>query len=123
MKFSINNQCPCGSNKKYKKCCQIYHKGAIAKTALALMKSRYTAFVTKDIKYIINTSTFQKDFDDLNEFSNSCEFKKLDILEYTNDTVTFKATIFCNGIDSSFTEKSSFIKQNDKWYYQSGEIL
>ena len=123
MKFSINNLCPCGSKKKYKKCCQIYHKGSIAKTALELMKSRYVAFVIGDIKYIINTSTFQKDYDDLKEFSNNCEFKKLDILEYGYDIVTFKATLLCDGIDSSFIEKSKFVKKETKWYYESGEIL
>jgi len=44
MKFSVNNPCPCGSGKKYKKCCGILHKGVIAKDALELMKSCYSAF-------------------------------------------------------------------------------
>ena len=123
MKFSVNSQCPCGSNKKYKKCCQVYHKGAIAKTALELMKSRYSAFAVSDIKYIINTSTFQKDFDDLKEFSQNTEFRKLEILDNTNNTVTFKATIYCDGLDSSFSEKSTFVNIHKKWYYESGEIL
>jgi len=123
MKFSVNLPCPCGSNKKYKKCCQIYHQGAIAKTALLLMKSRYTAFVVGNIKYIISTSTFQNDFDDLQEFSQNCDFQKLDIIDFTEDTVTFKVTIICNGIDNSFCEKSNFIKKDMRWYYERGEIL
>ena len=127
MKFSINNPCPCGSKIKYKKCCGKYHKGLVAKTALELMKSRYTAFVVGKIDYIITTSTFQKDFDDLKSFSDNCEFKKLDILEFIDGNseayVTFKATIFCDTQDNSFTEKSRFIKENGKWYYESGEIL
>ena len=127
MKFSINNPCPCGSGIKYKKCCGKYHKGLVAKTALELMKSRYTAFAIGKINYIIKTSTFQKDFEDLKSFNNSCEFKKLEILEFIDGNseafVTFKATIFCNKQDNSFIEKSRFIKENGKWYYQSGEIL
>ena len=91
------------------------------------MKSRYTAFVVGKIDYIIKTSTFQKDFDDLKSFSSSCEFKKLEILEFLDDNneafVTFKATIFCDIQDNSFTEKSRFIKENGKWYYESGQIL
>ena len=122
MKFSPNNLCPCGSGKKYKKCCQIYHKGKIAKSALELMKSRYSAFVVGDIDYIIKTSTFQKDYDDLKSFSQNCEFKKLEILEYTQNTVTFKATIICNEQDASFIEKSFFIQRNNRWYYDKGEI-
>ena len=122
-KFSPNNPCPCGSGKKYKKCCQIYHKGAIAKDALTLMKSRFSAFAVGDIAYIIKTSTFQKDFDDLKSFSDMCEFKMLEILEHSKDSVTFKATIFCGEADNSFTEKSHFIYQDGRWFYESGEIL
>jgi SEC-C motif-containing protein len=124
MKFSVNNPCPCGSKVKYKKCCGRYHKGLVAKTALELMKSRYTAFAIGKIDYIIKTSTFQKDFDDLKSFSNSCEFKKLEILEFIDGAseayVTFRATIFCDTKDNSFVEKSRFVKENDRWYYVDG---
>ncbi len=122
-KFSVNSTCPCGSGKKYKKCCQIYHKGAYPKDVLTLMKSRYSAFAIGDIKYIIKTSTFQKDYEELKVFSDSCEFKKLEILEVGEDFVTFRATIFCKGVDNSFTEKSKFIKIDGKWKYDSGEII
>ena len=123
MKFSPNSPCPCGSGKKYKKCCQIYHKGKIAKTPLELMKSRYSAFAVGDIDYIIKTSTFQKDFDDLKSFSEACEFKKLEILDSKENFVTFKATIICNGEDNSFCEKSFFVFKNGRWYYDFGEIV
>jgi SEC-C motif-containing protein len=126
-KLSVNAPCPCGSLKKYKKCCMPFHKGAKAKDALNLMKSRYSAFVAGEINYIIKTSTFQKDFEDLKAFSDRCEFKKLEILEFEDKEgeafVTFRATIFCDGIDSSFSEKSTFIKKDDAWLYKSGEIL
>ena len=127
MKLAVNNLCLCGSKIKYKECCSKYHKGLVAKTALVLMKSRFTAFAIGKIDYIIKTSTFQNDFDDLKSFSDSCEFKKLEILEFidgnNNAYVTFKATLFCEDNDNSFTEKSKFIKKDDKWYYESGEIL
>jgi len=123
MKFGVNNPCPCGSGKKYKKCCQIFHKGSYPKDVLTLMKSRYSAFAVGDVKYIIKTATNQNDYDDLKSFSDSCEFKKLEILEYSDDTVTFKATIFCDKVDNSFTEKSKFIKVDGFWKYDSGEIF
>jgi SEC-C motif-containing protein len=126
-KISLNSPCPCGSGKKYKKCCKSYHDGAIAKDALSLMKSRYSAFAVGKIDYIIKTSTFQKDFNELKAFSNSCEFKKLEILEFLDGDseafVTFRATIFCQGNDNSFVEKSRFIKKDKKWFYESGEII
>jgi len=39
-----NTPCPCGSGRKYKKCCQPYHRGAKPDNALTLMKSRYAAY-------------------------------------------------------------------------------
>jgi len=126
-KLSVNAPCPCGSLKKYKKCCMPFHKGAKAKDALTLMKSRYSAFAVGKIDYIIKTSTFQKDYEDLKAFSESCEFKKLEILEFIDGDeeafVTFRASIFCNGSDASFTEKSRFIKKDGKWFYESGKIV
>jgi len=127
MKFSINSPCPCGSGKKYKKCCQIFHKGANAKDALTLMKSRYSAFAVGAIDYIIKTSTFQKDYNDLKSFSDTCNFKKLKIIDFKENKdeafVTFSATIICQGQDNSFSEKSRFIKIDGKWFYENGEIL
>jgi len=127
MKLSVNAPCPCGSAKKYKKCCQAFHKGGVAKDALTLMKSRYSAFALGQIAYIIKTSTFQKDFDDLASFSRECEFQKLDIIEFSDGDevayVTFRATLFCSGVDSSFVEKSRFIKVDGKWLYEGAEEL
>jgi len=123
MKYSVNSPCPCGSGKKYKKCCQIYHKGAIAKDPLTLMKSRYSAFAVGNVDYIIKTSTFQKDYEDLKTFCSTCKFEKLEILQAVEDEVTFRATLTCNGEDASFSEKSHFIQKDGRWYYDSGEIL
>ncbi len=127
MKVSKNSPCPCGSGQKYKKCCERYHKGLVAKSAVELMKSRYSAFAVGDINYIIKTSTFQKDFDELKRFSQSCEFKKLEILDSFEEDekafVVFKVSVFCKEADNSFIEKSFFIKKKSRWFYDSGEIL
>ena len=126
-KQSINAPCPCGSHKKYKKCCMVFHKGARAKDALTLMKSRYSAFAMQKIDYIIKTSTFQKDFDDLLAFSQDCKFLDLDIIAFQEGTsqayVSFEATIECHGIDSSFREQSRFVQQDGVWLYESGKEI
>jgi len=100
------------------------------------MKSRYCAFSLNIPKYIINTThennqDYTKDtqtwIKDIQNFTNSCEFENLEILEFidgeTQAFVSFKAAITCNGEDCSFTEKSKFIKKNDKWFYLSGLFL
>lgn len=136
MKISANIPCLCGSEKKYKKCCRIYHEGANPSTAEELMRSRYTAFATKKIEYIINTTHKNNtdytenietwSFDVLN-FCNFTKFEKLEVLEVINGDkesfVTFKATLKQANEDSSFTEKSRFLKEDGKWFYVDGTII
>lgn len=136
MKISPNDSCPCGSSKKYKKCCKIFHIGTSPKTALELMKSRYTAYVLGDSKYIIKTTHKEnKDFnlditswsESIKDFSNNSEFNGLVILDFIDGEkeafVTFKALITQHGQDSSFTEKSKFYKIDNQWLYHSGEFI
>jgi len=100
------------------------------------MRSRYVAFALNLAKYIIHTTHPQNpDFitditswvQGIESFSKNTEFKKLDILEFIDGKseayVTFKATLFSNGKDCSFTEKSKFYKIDNKWLYHSGEFL
>ena len=137
MKFSANDNCPCGSLIKYKKCCKPFHE--TIKTpinALELMKSRYCAYAIEKSEYIIST-THQKNRDfntdtkvwnnDILDFSRNTKFEKLEILEFidgqTESFVTFKANITQNKQDVSFIEKSRFIKENGKWQYIDGEFI
>lgn len=137
MKISGNSFCPCGSQKKFKNCCRMFHYGEKAKTALELMKSRYSAYVANDPKYIIETthrdnSDYTTDINSwetsISDFAHYSDFKELQILDFTQDNedlayVTFKAVIFQGAIDSSFTEKSKFVKVHDQWFYHSGEFI
>ena len=135
MKFSVNASCPCGSKKKYKKCCKIFHNGILPKTALELMKSRYSAYAVGDSKYIINTThVLNNDYSEdkktwennIKNFMKDTNFNALEILEFidgnTKAYVTFKASIDINGVDSTFNEKSKFIKENEKWLYVNGDF-
>ncbi len=123
--------CPCGSQMKYKRCCQKYHKGAYAKDALTLMKSRYSAYVLADAPYIIKTThpdnpQYQDSHKnwtaDIMRFSRTNHFVKLEIISYEveepNAFVTFKA-FFSNG---ELYEKSKFVKKGNRWLYLDGEF-
>lgn len=137
MKVSVNDFCPCGSTKKYKKCCKTFHDNiSIPKTALELMKSRYCAYAVSNANYIISTS-HEKNIDfstDLNSwqkdilsFCTNTKFERLEIIDFIEDEiesfVTFKAYLFQNNQDVSFVEKSRFLKENDKWFYVDGKFL
>lgn len=127
--------CPCHSGKTYAECCEPYHKGQFPKTALALMRSRFSAYAKGLTNYIIDTthpdnSQYLKNRKlwkkQVEEFSRHTEFIGLEILEdVLGDRVsfvTFTAKLKQNGNDASFTERSLFEKVGGRWLYRSGEF-
>lgn len=133
MKIPPNNQCPCGSLKKYKKCCKVFHDGSNPKTAEQLMRSRFTAYIINDANYIIKTT--HKDNQDYTEnieswkkdimnFSDYTDFLGLEILESIEGKeesfIKFNAILKQDNLDASFTENSRFLKVDNKWFYVDG---
>lgn len=136
MKISANTLCPCHSKKKYKKCCKIFHEGINPKTAEQLMRSRFCAYSLNNAEYIIKT-THQNNQDysldintwknDISSFCENTDFVRLEILEIIQGDdesyVTFKAILKQDNLDSSFTEKSRFLKVENKWLYVDGIFI
>jgi len=131
-KFSPNLPCPCQSGLKYKKCCAPYHKGAVPKNALLLMKSRYSAYAVGESGYIIKTT--HPDNPDYTEdikawrasidlFSRQTLFQGLEIIEWIDGEeeafVTFSASL-SGGV---LREKSRFLKVDGQWLYVDGLTL
>ena len=130
-KTSPNSPCPCGSKNKYKKCCLIFHKGAKPKTALLLMKSRYSAYAVGNATYIVNT-THKNNSDHIEDikawkesikiFCKNTEFLDLEILDFVEGEeeafVTFRASLS----SGDMTEKSRFLKVDNRWLYENGII-
>ena len=53
MPMTESRHCPCGSGERYGDCCGLYHsRRALPPTAEALMRSRYSAYVLGDAKYL-----------------------------------------------------------------------
>ena len=137
MKFSPNDVCPCGSLKKYKKCCKPFHdKITSPKNALELMKSRFSAFAVCNSEYIISTThennpDFTQDLkswnNDILNFSQNTRVEKLQFLEFIDDEiesfVTFEAILFQDKNDISFIEKSKFLKVEGIWKYVDGQFI
>jgi len=130
-KLSPNLPCPCGSGKKYKKCCLRYHKGALAPDALTLMKSRYSAYAADLPDYIMKTThPDNPDFSfhltswrkSIESFTRQTEFLNLHIVDFIPSEeeafVTFTATL-SSGI---LREKSRFLKVSDRWLYVDGHF-
>lgn len=128
-------QCPCHSGKKYQECCGNYHAGALPENALALMRSRYSAYALGNAEYIIATThpenpVFTSDQQgwkkNILEFSKNTRFEGLKVEEFIDGTevafVTFTAVLRQNGQDATFTEKSRFFRVGGRWLYRDGEM-
>lgn len=119
--------CACHSKKPYRQCCQPFHKGLQhPETPLLLMRSRYAAYALGLAGYIMDTthplhSGFQQDRKSwqrsLEDFSRNTQFLDLEILDFDEETVTFRAVLSQEGQDATFVEKSAFVKVNDRWLY------
>ncbi len=114
--------CPCSSGKAYSECCKPYHDGSLPPTALALMRSRYSAYALGKADYIMetthpNSSYFEKDKKKwkkaILEFCRGTKFLKLEILDSGENWVHFIAHLS----RALLNEKSLFEKVNGKWLY------
>ncbi len=133
MKISVNSPCPCGSGRKYKKCCQIYHKGAKAPDALSLMKSRYSAYFIGNGDYIIKTThvnnpLYEKDKErwkeELRIVSRETIWKNLTIVDFEQESNERATVLFIAKFEGGqIYEKSYFVKEQGVWLYRDYEIL
>jgi len=128
--------CPCHSGKKYQDCCQPYHMGNLPENALALMRSRYSAYALHLADYIMQTthphnngylSDRQRWKREILSHYKKTDFYDLKIMNFIDGLneayVTFTAHLRQGNQDVSFTEKSRFLKVNGHWLYESGEII
>lgn len=139
--------CPCGSRKLFSQCCQPFHEGkALPPTAEALMRSRYSAYATKNVQYIVDTThtglneLYLKDEGvslrkDAAATAEKINWEKLTVqkTEDVSDTeafVTFQVYFKVRKQQGSraqgfhvqtFIEKSRFLKEGGKWLYVDGE--
>ncbi len=131
---SSSVQCPCDQQRLYAACCQPYHLNhAEAPDALALMRSRYSAYVFKEADYIIKTThsknvAYQTDQlvwrREILKRCERCTFNKLEIIEFTKGPkiafVTFHAHFTEQGKEYILKEKSQFENLQGYWLYLSG---
>ena len=127
-------QCPCGSGQRYRECCRRFHRGeAVAETPDELMRSRYAAYAKGEVDYIVDTTDPSGEaWDepvaewraDIRRFGRDAQFMGVEILEASTDgdtgEVLFHAKLRADGRDASFSERSTFVRRDGRWLYQSG---
>jgi SEC-C motif domain protein len=126
--------CPCGSGARFKICCGWLIDGAPAPTALALMRSRYTAYVLGEIDYLIETHDAETrgslDRATIEAWSRDTEWLGLEILDTVrgeaNDDdgiVEFVARGRARrgpGAPFAQRERSRFRRHGGHWRYVDG---
>jgi SEC-C motif domain protein len=120
--------CYCGSAIPFKDCCQKYIDGSQKPpTALALMKSRYSAYANHNADYLWNTTHIsQREFyskEDILQWATANKWQKLEIISATENTVEFKAYFLDkNKQNQMHYEYSTFKQENGSWFYVDGKF-
>lgn len=130
-----NELCPCGSGKEFSKCCGPVIAGTRnAETAEELMRSRYTAYVVHNIDHIVKTCSKEEqkgiDLEETRKWSEESTWHGLKIMKTEKGTaadkegiVEFSATYSRKGLRDVHLERAYFIKENDQWVYDQGELI
>jgi len=125
---TTNTICPCGSGQPYSLCCEPLHHGFPAKSAEALMRSRYSAFAMGLRDYILSSWHPETRPDTLDLSEEKTKWLDLEIKEHRNfeddtATVEFIARYKTNGKAGKLHELSRFRKEQQHWYYLDGDLI
>ena len=131
--MSLKNLCPCGSQKPYEACCELYHQEFNAPTCEALMRSRYSAFVFGLVDYLVETTHPNHRSKHLNEeVTLTCKnlaWTKLEVLSVWQGgekdkvgKVSFCAHFIQNGANGEHKEHSRFKRFGKAWMYVDGDV-
>jgi SEC-C motif domain protein len=134
--------CDCASGLAYGDCCEPYLTGrAMAPTAEALMRSRYTAFVRGNVDYLIQTlHPAQREPQDrrlLRQSMQQTQWLKLTVIKTQKGQPQDKTGVVefvaqyretqAQGFDAATVhqlhERSRFIQTSGQWFYVTGEHL
>lgn len=127
MSPELNTTCPCGSQKLFGECCEPFLLGTyFPATAEELMRSRYSAYVTKNVSYILETTSpkFRKYYNpkSILEWASGSTWISLEIISASERRVKFVATYLDEtGQLVRHTEDSRFEKITDRWYFMDGK--
>ncbi len=130
MKSSSQAPCPCGSTRSYATCCATLHRrqaeqGLGAPDALALMRSRYSAYVLDLGDYLLATWHASTRPAHLPPSEPGLKWLGLDVKQHTqldadHAEVEFVARSKLGGRAHRLHERSRFVREDGFWYYLDG---
>ncbi|MCW3494706.1 YchJ family protein [Microbacterium sp. SSM24] len=120
--------CPCGSGERFGGCCAPLLRGTPAPTAERLMRSRYTAFVVGDARYLRETwhPGTRPDVLDLDPAQRWTALEVIDAeaggVDDTRGVVEFRARWRHGRERGELHERSRFRRQSGRWWYLDGIV-
>ncbi|WP_109843108.1 YchJ family protein [Aggregatibacter aphrophilus] len=123
----LDSTCPCQSNKSYEDCCGCFHTHArFPETAEQLMRSRYAAYVLKNVPYIVETTVPSQqallNVQAIQAWAENTQWLGLQILKTETlsklqSAVEFNAVFQGEEGEQSHHERSIFVKIDERWYF------
>ena len=125
--------CYCGSDKSFADCCEPLISGVRqATTAEELMRSRYSAYATAAVDYIVDTTHPDKrdelDRNGISTWAEQSQWEGLEIVaveggaaDDTEGQVEFIAHYTQKHNRLRHHERASFSKQDGRWYFADGQ--
>jgi len=120
----MDKKCYCDSGKDFSLCCEPLLLGTKeAESALALMRSRFSAYCMKNGEYIYKTcSSNLKNVDDIQAINqDDIQWLSLKVESFSKNTVSFMAYYKENDNIMVMKEESSFIIEDGRYRYDSGK--
>ena len=132
MKKMNMNQCPCDSGQAYDACCGPLHAGTkSADSAVALMRSRYSAYSKGAFDYLSESlhPDHRDDYDPAatRRWAENSDWIGLKVVEAEEQgdegKVEFIATYREKGVIHSHHEVGNFLRRDGRWYYVDGRLV
>jgi len=115
--------CPCESGLTYQECCEPLHHGALASSAEALMRSRYTAYALELESYLLTTWHPKTRPSSMNLKEDSpikwlgLQIKRTQALSNSSAIVEFIARYKIGAGKAERLHETSEFVYADRWYY------
>ncbi len=124
----MGDQCYCGNSMAFEQCCgRFLTKQEWPHTPEECMRARYSAYVTHNIDFIRETQSSARrteiNWDDTEQWSKNAKWKKLEIIAAEDDWVEFIATYEMDGKEINHHERSTFILEKERWYFDDGKMI
>jgi SEC-C motif-containing protein len=127
--------CPCGSGLAHDACCRPIITGeAAAETAEALMRARYSAYVTEEIPFLLESlhpeHRDEHDAEAVEVWASESEWHGLEILgtedggpDDETGRVEFACTYTFEDETRRHHEDATFARHDGRWYFVEGDAV